>query len=81
MCCFPGIRDQDISEKLQDGGDKDKPEVTMHIGTNDIGRKGDEVLQREYKDQAKGFKRRIVISGLLSEPCGELVAEELWLAQ
>lgn len=39
----------------------------MHIGTNHIGRKGDEILQNEYSDLGIILKSRT--SGLLPVPC------------
>ena len=50
VCCLPGARVKDISERFQDilKGEGEQPEVVVHIGTNNIGRKRDEVLKYEY---------------------------------
>eukprot|EP00061_Rhincodon_typus_P010405 g34667.t1 len=42
---------KDVSEQAQDflKGDSEQPEVMVHIGTNDIDRKRDEVLQRDFR--------------------------------
>jgi len=55
VCCLPGARVRDVSERLQDllKGEGEQPEVVIHIGTNDIGRKSDEILKYEYKVREK----------------------------
>ncbi|XP_041044076.1 kinesin light chain 4-like [Carcharodon carcharias] len=43
---------KDVIERLQDilAGAGEQPEVVAHIGTNDKGKKGDEVLQSEFRE-------------------------------
>lgn len=36
----------------------EQPEVAVHVGTIDKGRKGDEILQNEYRGSDKGLKSR-----------------------
>eukprot|EP00061_Rhincodon_typus_P007380 g29027.t1 len=73
VCCLPGARIRNASD--QDyrilKGEGEQPEVMVHIGTNDIARKRDEVLKSEYRElgwKLKDRMSRIVISGLLLVP-------------
>eukprot|EP00061_Rhincodon_typus_P004886 g23665.t1 len=38
VCCFPGARLRDVSERLQNvlKGEGEQPEVIVHVGTNDM---------------------------------------------
>lgn len=36
----------------------EQPEVAVHVGTIDKDRKGDEILQNEYRGSDKGLKSR-----------------------
>ena len=73
VVCLPGARVRDVSDRVQDilKWEGKEPEVVVHIGTNDIGRKGEEVLKQEYKELGWQIRRRtakVVISGLLPVP-------------
>ena len=73
VCCLPGARVKDVSERLQGilEGEGEQPAVVVHIGTNDIGKKRDEVLQAEFRELGVKLKSRtskVVISGLLPVP-------------
>ncbi|XP_062896362.1 uncharacterized protein LOC134342314 [Mobula hypostoma] len=73
VVCLPGARVWDISDRVQDilKWEGEEPEVLVHIGTNDIGRKRDEVLKEEYRELGRELRKRtakVVISGLLPVP-------------
>lgn len=73
VCCLPGARVKDVSERLQDilEWEGEQPVVVVHIGTNDIGKKRDEVLQGEFRelgDKLKSRTSKVIISGLLPVP-------------
>jgi len=73
VCCLPGARVKDVSERAWDilKGEGEQPEVVVHIGTNDVGRKSEEVLQGEFRELGSKLKKRtsrVVISGLLPVP-------------
>ena len=73
VVCLPGARVRDISDRIQGilKWEGEEPEVVVHIGTNDIGRKGEEVLKQEYRELGRQFRRRttkVIISGLLPVP-------------
>uniref|UniRef100_UPI00398EB7F6 uncharacterized protein n=1 Tax=Pristiophorus japonicus TaxID=55135 RepID=UPI00398EB7F6 len=73
VCCLPGARVKDVSERVQDilKWEGEQPVVVVHIGTNDIGKKRDEVLRNEFKELGAKLKSRtskVVISGLLPVP-------------
>ncbi|XP_078264753.1 uncharacterized protein LOC144598479 [Rhinoraja longicauda] len=48
VCCLPGARVQDITGRLHNilAREGDQPEVVVHVGTTDVGRKRKEILQR-----------------------------------
>ena len=49
----------------------EEPEVAVHISTADVGRKGEGVMEREYRELRRQLRRRnakVVISGLLPVP-------------
>uniref|UniRef100_A0A4W3JLL0 SGNH hydrolase-type esterase domain-containing protein n=1 Tax=Callorhinchus milii TaxID=7868 RepID=A0A4W3JLL0_CALMI len=70
LCCLPGAGVKDVSAGLEDNlkyEGKD-PWVVLHIGTNDIGRVGQDDLRREFEELGSKLKSRsskVVISGLL----------------
>ena len=73
VVCLPGARVRDVSDRVQGilKWEGMEPEVVVHIGTNDIGRKGEEVLKQEYKELGWQLRRRtakVVMSGLLPVP-------------
>lgn len=45
-------------------GDGDQPDVVVHFGPNDMGRMGEEVLQREIKELGSWFKKKHRIPAL-----------------
>jgi len=69
----PGASVQDVSERAESilKGGVELPEVVVHIGPNDIGRKSDEVLQQQFMELGRKLKSRtsrVVISGLQPVP-------------
>ena len=73
VCCLPGAKVRDVTERLQNilEGEGEQPVVVVHIGTNDIGKKRDEVLQGEFRelgDKLKSRTSKVIISGLLPVP-------------
>ncbi|XP_078253188.1 uncharacterized protein LOC144592470 [Rhinoraja longicauda] len=60
VCCLPGARVQHITDRLQKilVREGDQPEVVVHVGTNDVGRKRKEVLQREFRELGKALRSR-----------------------
>jgi len=52
VCCLPGARVHDISDRvfriLKGAGEQ--PEVVVHIGTNDIGKKRDEDVKNDFRE-------------------------------
>ena len=74
VCCLPGARVRDVSDRVHSvlKWEGDQPDVVVHIGTNDVGRKSEEVLKSEYRELGRKLKSRtprVVISGLLPVPC------------
>ncbi|XP_072103118.1 uncharacterized protein [Mobula birostris] len=70
VCCLPGARVRDVSDRVHDilVRKGKQPEVVIHVGTNDIGRKGDEVLKCEFRELGRRLKNRssrVAFSGLL----------------
>lgn len=73
VCCLPGARVQDISDRLErilerEGED---PVVVVHVGTNNIGKARMEDLFGDYKalgTKLRNRSSRVIISGLLPEP-------------
>ena len=73
VCCLPGARIQDVTDRVQTilKGEGEQPEVVVHVGTNDVGKKGMNILQRDFRELGKMLKSRtsrVVISGLLPVP-------------
>ena len=73
VCCLPGARVSDVSERISQvlKGEGEQPQVVVHIGTNDLGRKRDKDVRQAFKDlgcKLKGRTNRVVISGLLPAP-------------
>ncbi|XP_055498195.1 uncharacterized protein LOC129701166 [Leucoraja erinacea] len=73
VVCLPGTRVRDVSERVQDilKWEGEEPEVVVHIGTNDIGRKREAVLKGEFRELGRELRRRtakVTISGLLPVP-------------
>jgi len=73
VCCLPGARVCDVSDRvfkiLKRG--EEQPEVVVHIGTNDNGRKRDEDVKRDFRELGWMLKirtNRVVISGLVPVP-------------
>eukprot|EP00061_Rhincodon_typus_P003488 g20215.t1 len=52
ICCLPGARVRDVSDRVYRilKGEGEQPEVMVHVGTNDIAGKRDEVLKSEYRE-------------------------------
>ncbi|XP_072136864.1 protein ABHD14A-like isoform X2 [Mobula birostris] len=70
VCCLPGARVWDVSDQVHDilVQEGKQPEVVIHVGTNDIGRKKDEVLKCEFRELGRRLKNRtsrVAFSGLL----------------
>ncbi|XP_062894515.1 V-set and immunoglobulin domain-containing protein 10-like 2 [Mobula hypostoma] len=70
VCCLPDARVQDVSDWVHDilVREGKQPEVVIHVGTNDIGRKRDEVLKCEFRELGRRLKNRtsrVAFSGLL----------------
>ncbi|XP_072125338.1 transmembrane protein 204 isoform X3 [Mobula birostris] len=70
VCCLPGARVRDVSDRVHDilVREGKQPEVVIHVGTNNIGRKRDEVLKCEFRELGRRLKNRIswvTFSGLL----------------
>ena len=73
VCCLPGARVRDASDHVHCvlKWEGDQPDVVVNIGTNDVGRKSEEVLKSEYRELGRKLKSRpprVVISGLLPVP-------------
>ncbi|XP_055498906.1 uncharacterized protein LOC129701618 [Leucoraja erinacea] len=73
VCCLPGARIQDVTDRVQKilKGEGEHPEVVVHVGINDVGKKGMNILQRDFRELGKMLKSRasrVVISGLLPVP-------------
>lgn len=73
VCCLPGARVSDVSERIFQilKGEGEQSQVVVHIGTNDIGRKGDKDVRQAFKEigwKLKVRTNRVVISGLLPVP-------------
>lgn len=73
VCCLPGARVRDVSDRVFRvlKGEGEQPQVVVHIGTNDIGRKrGEDVRQafRELGWKLRARTNRVVVSGLLPVP-------------
>ncbi|XP_059500994.1 uncharacterized protein LOC132209499 [Stegostoma tigrinum] len=73
VCCLPGARIQDITDRVQRilKGEGEDPEVVVHVGTNDVGKKRRSILQRDFRELRRKLKSRtsrVVISGLLPVP-------------
>ena len=89
VCCLPGARIQDITDRLQGifKGEGEEPEVVVHVGINYIGKKRKVILQwdiRELGRRLKSKTSRVVIFGLLPVPRAgedrnrEIVDLNLW---
>ncbi|XP_062887003.1 uncharacterized protein LOC134336606 [Mobula hypostoma] len=70
VCCLPGARVRDVSDRVHDilVQEGKQPEVVIHVGTNDIGTKRDEVLKCEFREFGRRLKNRtsrVTFSGLL----------------
>lgn len=73
VCCLPGARVRDVSNRVQSilRGEGEQPDVLIHVGTNDIDKKREEVLKRDYRElgwKLRDRTSRVVISGLLPVP-------------
>ncbi|XP_072928743.1 uncharacterized protein [Hemitrygon akajei] len=73
VCCFPGARVRDISDRVQVILEREgkNPDVVVHVGTNDVGRMSEGVLRREFRElgaKLKSRTSRVTISGLLPVP-------------
>jgi len=73
VCCLPGARVSDVSERVFQvlKGEGEQSQVVVHIGTNDVGRKGDKDVRQAFKKlgwKLKARTNRVVISGLLPVP-------------
>ena len=73
VCCLPGARVRDVSDRVHSilKWEGDQPDAMVHIGTNDVGRKSEEVLKSEYRELDRKLKSRtprVIISGLLPVP-------------
>ena len=73
VCCLPGARVNDVSDRVFDilKGEGNQPQVVVHVGTHDIGRKKDEDVRQNFREL--GWKLRaktnsVVISGVLPVP-------------
>lgn len=54
VCCLLLLKSRCLggaAEYSQGGGEE--PQVVVHVGTNGMGRKRDEILQSEYRELAK----------------------------
>lgn len=73
VCCLPGARVRDVSDRVFGilKGEGEQPQVVVHIGTNDIGRKRDGDVRQKFKElgwKLRARTNRVVISGLLPVP-------------
>ncbi|XP_051897466.1 40S ribosomal protein S24 isoform X2 [Pristis pectinata] len=73
VCCLPGARVRDVTDRVHRILEREgeQPEVVVHVGTNDIGRKGDEVLKSEIRELGRRLRNRtsrVAILGLLPVP-------------
>ena len=73
VVCLPGAGIRDVSGRVPEilRWEGEEPEVVVHIGTADIGRKREGVMKREYRELGRQLRRRnakVVISGLLPVP-------------
>ncbi|MBY9153034.1 SGNH/GDSL hydrolase family protein [Pseudomonas aeruginosa] len=73
VCCLPGARVHDVSDRVFRilKGEGEQPEVVVHIGTNDVGKKGGVDVRSEFRElgwKLKARTDRVVISGLLPAP-------------
>ncbi|XP_055521107.1 uncharacterized protein LOC129715270 [Leucoraja erinacea] len=73
VVCLPSARVSDVSQRVQDilKSEGEEPEVVVHIGTNDIGKKREEVLKGEFRELGGELRKRakkVTISGLLPVP-------------
>ena len=73
VCCLPGARVSDVSERIFQvlKGEGEQPQVVVHIGTNDVGRRGDKDVRQAFRELGWKLKvrtNRVVISGLLPAP-------------
>ncbi|XP_055508716.1 uncharacterized protein LOC129707614 [Leucoraja erinacea] len=73
VVCLPGAKVSDVSQRIQDiqKSEGEEPEVVVHIGTNDIGKKREEVLKggfRELGGELRKRTKKVTISGLLPVP-------------
>ncbi|XP_059504239.1 uncharacterized protein LOC132209920 isoform X2 [Stegostoma tigrinum] len=73
VCCLPGARIQDVTDRVQRilEGEGEDPEVLVHVGTNDFGKKRRSILQRDFRELGRRLKSRtsrVVISGFLPVP-------------
>ncbi|XP_059810226.1 uncharacterized protein LOC132383348 [Hypanus sabinus] len=59
VCCLPGARIQDITDRLQGilKGEGEQPEVVVHVGINDIGKKRKDILQRDFRELGRRLKK------------------------
>ncbi|XP_062909111.1 uncharacterized protein LOC134349138 [Mobula hypostoma] len=78
VCCLPGARIQDVTDRVQGilKSEGEDPEVVVHVGTNDVGKNGKDILQRDFRELGRRLKSRtsrVVISGLLPVPRAGLV--------
>ncbi|XP_072405191.1 uncharacterized protein [Chiloscyllium punctatum] len=60
VCCFPGARVKDIADRVQDilKDEGEEPEVVVHVGTNDVGKKRRNILQRDFAELGRRLKSR-----------------------
>ncbi|XP_078056734.1 uncharacterized protein LOC144480983 [Mustelus asterias] len=73
VCCLPGARVFDVSDRVFKilKGEGDQPQVVVHTGTNDIGRKRDGDVRQKFRElgwKLRARTNRVVISGLLPVP-------------
>ena len=73
VVCLPGARVRDVTERVQDSlkWEGEEPEVVIHIGTIDIGRKREEALKGEFRElggELSGRTAKVTLSGLLPVP-------------
>ena len=73
VVCLPGAGIRDVADRIQDilKWEGEEPEVVVHTGSADIGRKREGVIKREYRELGRELRRRhakVVISALLPVP-------------
>ena len=73
VCCLPGARVRDVSDRVFGilKGEGEQPQVVVHIGTNNIGKKRDGDVRQVFRElgwKLRARTNRVLFSGLLPVP-------------